>query len=190
MIESPIADMALPRFLAPHSKAFEFQGKGEIHYTILRDKLHRIARKIRSEMRTERTGEKRFGQVLTEILFEEKRYALGLLVERPHISPTYTRKGPPVQLEDAARGFRNAHKDVRERQGYLYVDVEREWTDYDKMVESFLKENKIEGLDLLSTHSVLSNQVLNVLYRCILPIEPDFEHKITRVKENGNTSVK
>jgi len=188
LLESPIPATKLPDWFIPHSAAYEFQGNKGIHYTILRDKLHSLARKIRFEMTSERTGEMRFGRVMTEILFDNGHYALGVLVERPQISSTYIRRGPPISIDDAAKHFREQHKNVKERDGYLYIKVKREWHTFTAMVEYLLKENEIEGLKQSESPTILSDKVLNVLYRYVLPIEPEFEEKITRVKEKENTS--
>lgn len=187
LLEAPIPTSPLPDWLKPNSKAYEFQAEKTIHYTILRDKLHRIARRIRSEMRYERTGEERFGRILSEIIFKDGRYALGILVEKPKISSSYTRRGPKISLKEAAKRFKESHQSAREEKGFLYIEVDREWTNYEKMLEVLLKENRIEGLHLLPSKSEVSDQVLNVLYRFILPIEPEFRERITRVKETENT---
>ena len=183
LIESPISSKDVPKWFDAHSKGYEFQKNKEIHYTILRDKLHRIARKIRTEMEFEKTGEKRFGQILTEIVFGNGQYALGVTVESPHISPTYIRKGPPIDLKDAASRFRKAHRNVSEIDGYLCIEAKREWTYFEDMLKVLLDEYQVEGLELLYSKNILSRQVLNVLFRCILPIEPEFKEKMTRVKE-------
>ena len=187
LVESPIPSKRTPDWFNAHSKAFEFQKTNEIHYTILRDKLYRVARKIRSAMEFENTGEERFGQILTEIIFHDGKYALGISVEKPKISSTYIRKGPPINLKDASSRFRETHSDVKEIDGYLCTKVKRDWILYEDMLRILLSEYQVKGLELLPSNGTLSSQVLNVLYRYILPIEPAFREKIARVKENKSS---
>ncbi len=183
-IESPIPSNKLPDWLENHSCVTEFQSDGEVHYTILRDKLHRLARKTVSEMSVERTGETRFGDVLAEVYFVDTRYALGMFVEVPEISKTFNRKGPPSTLKEAAKNFRNAHSDaVFEEDGFLYIRENRMWTSASRMFDSILENNPIDGLQVQNNETILSNQVLNVLYNYILPLEPEFKERITTVKE-------
>ncbi len=185
LIESPVPSDSLPQSLGNHIVVSEFQSDSKVHYTILRDKLHRLMRKIISEMKIERTGEARFGEILAEVYFEGNRYALGMLVENPIISKTFDRKGPPIALKEPAERFRNAHAETFESDGFLYVSEEREWTSLPIMFESLLKNNPIDGLEIKSNETILSNRVLNVLHKFILPLEPEFRELITRVKERN-----
>ena len=185
LIESPVPSDSLPESLGNHIVVCEFQSDGKVHYTILRDKLHRLMRKIISDMKIERTGESRFGEILAEVYFEDTRYALGMLVENPIISKTFDRKGPPISLKEPAERFRNAHAETFESGGFLYVSEEREWTSLPIMFESLLKNNPIDGLEIQSDETILSNRVLNVLHKFILPLEPEFRELITRVKKTN-----
>ncbi len=183
LLESPIPSGTIPEWFNANSRVYEFQSNEGIHYTILRDKLHRVSKKIKSELELEKTGEERFGQVLSEIVFREGAYALGITVEKALISPTFIRRGPPINLDEATSKFREVHKYAKEIDGYLCVEVKRDWTNFENMLNSLLKEYQVDGLELLSSKSILTDQVLNVLYRYILPIEPEFRNKMTRVKE-------
>jgi len=184
LIQAPISSEDIPSSVQNHSCVQEFEASGKVHYTILRDKLHRLARKIMQEMSFERTGESRFGEILTEVYFKDRRYALGLFVERPIIPATFNRRGPPVTRKDAVRKFREAHQDnVFERDGFLYVKEKRTWTSASKLFKSTIKKNTIKGLDIQNDRTILGNQVLRVLHDFILPIEPTFAERITRVKD-------
>ena len=182
LIEAQIPEEDLPKWLIPHSYAYEFVSDGTTHYTILRDKIHRMAKKLQTEMTNERTGEPRFGEVLTEVYFRDDLYALGLLIEHPKITQMYLRRGPPVHLETAAAEFILAHPGAIVVNGYLCSEETREWTRARSMIEDFLSNNPIEGLSQVAEQSVLTKQVLNVLYRYVLPIEPQFRERMTRVK--------
>lgn len=182
LIEAPIQDDGLPIWLRPHSFAFQFKSDGTTHYTILRDKIHRMAKRLQAEIACERTGEPRFGEAITEVYFRNDFYALGLLIERPRIARMYLRRGPPAHLETAAAEFRLAHPNAIVVDGYLCVEEEREWTDVNTMIEEFLRENPIEGLLRVPEEGLITKQVLNVLYKYVLPIEPLFHERMTRVK--------
>ena len=182
LIEKPVPDDNLPTWFKQHCLSYEFKSDGQTHYTILRDKIHRMARKLQTELSFERTGEPRFGEVLTEVYFHDDRYALGLLIEKCEIAQTYLRRGPPVHLDSASKEFRSAHQYTREIEGYLFVEEKRDWTYAPSIIEMLLRENPIDGLTLVTEESPLSKQVLNVLYKYVLPIEPKFREKITRVK--------
>lgn len=184
LIESPIPSSNIPKWFEKHCSVKEFKSDGKVHYTILRDKLHRLARKTISEMSEERTGEARFGEILAEVYFENTRFALGMLVESPIASTTFDRKGPPIALQEASAKFREAHGDaVFESDGFLYIREKRDWTNSSKLFEEILKNNPIEGLEIQNEKTLLSNQVLHILHDCVLPLEPEFEERITRVKE-------
>jgi len=182
LIEKPVPEDNLPAWIEPHSFSYEYKSEGETHYTILRDKIHRIARILQTQLAFERTGEPRFGEVLAEVYFKDDQYALGLLIEKPMITRTYLRRGPPIHLDAAVKEFRAVHHNVIAVDGYLCVEEEREWTSAPSMIEMLLQSNPIDGLTLVLEKGSISKQVLNVLYNYVLPIEPIFGEKITRVK--------
>ena len=184
LIEAPIPSEDLPIQIQKHACVKEFEANEKIHYTILRDKLHRLARRTAQDMSQERTGEPRFGEIMTEVYFRGKRYALGLFVEEPQISQIFERKGPPVERDEAVKNFRDAHPDeVFEKNGYLYFREKREWTNAQDLFESIMENNTIKGLNLQSDKTMLGNQVLRVLHDFVLPIEPVFAERMTRVKD-------
>ncbi|MHA1576083.1 MAG: hypothetical protein ACTSU3_01860 [Candidatus Thorarchaeota archaeon] len=183
LIESPIPSGNLPEWLSNHIAVSEFQSDGKVHYTILRDKLHRLVRKTISNMKVERTGEPRFGEILAEVYFEDSRFALGMFVESPMVSETFDRQGPPIALKEAVEKFRITHAETFESNGFLYVSEKREWTRSKDMFERILQDNPIDGLTIQSKKSITSNRVLNVLYEYVLPLEPEFKTRITRVKD-------
>jgi hypothetical protein len=184
IIESPIPSSPIPEKITKYAVVREFESDGTIHYTILRDKLHRLSRKVKLEMSTERTGEPRFGEILSEVYFEGSRYVLGMLIETPTATSSFHRKGPPVTLKDAAEKFRKSHSEgIFESDGFLYIKEKREWTIASKLFDHVIENNPIEGLKIRKDKTKLSNQVLHVLHDYILPIEPEFRERMTRVKE-------
>ncbi|MGY5859324.1 MAG: hypothetical protein RTU63_08135 [Candidatus Thorarchaeota archaeon] len=190
LVETPIPSDSLPSWIEKHTCVQEFQSDGKVHYTILRDKLHRLARKAIVEMATERTGEPRFGEILVEVYFDDTRYAMGMLVEIPNTSLTFDRKGPPVALKEASEKFRETHSaGVYERDNFLYIEENREWTSSTELFENIVSSNPIEGLEIQNGRTKLSKQVLRVLFDSVLPIETEFRERITRVKhEEKNPS--
>jgi len=170
LLEEEIPTDPLPNWLKPHSLAVEFQSKQTVHYTILRDKLYKVANKIVIQMEREGTGEKRFGKTLGEVYFEKTRYTLGFLVERGSISLEYDRKGPPIHMEKACREFSKANSNVFERQDHLWSKEKREFVSADVFLEHLIKEESIEGLERVQK-STVSDKVLNTLYRYVMQVE-------------------
>jgi hypothetical protein len=94
-------------------------------------------------------------------------------------------------LKDAVVKFKEAHSDdVFELDEFLYIREKREWTSPLKLFDNIVENNPIDGLEIQTDTTKLSNQVLHVLYDYILPIEPEFKERITRVKdEEKNQSM-
>ena len=183
MIEAPIPSDPLPDWLTNHAFAREFKSDGSRHYTILRDKLYRVAGKVQAELQDERTGEPRFGETLVEVVFEEDTYSIGFLIESPKISKEYLRRGPPVTLIEAAEEFRRSHPEVDQWDGYLWIKVEREWENPKELADMVLAKSTIKGLKQVTETSEVSQKALNILYKFILPLNQTFCRKITRVKD-------
>jgi hypothetical protein len=147
-----------------------------------------VAKKVQVSLQAERTGESRFGETLVEVYFEEDIFSIGLLVESPDISEDFIRRGPPIDLVEAADEFTKSHPNVEAMDGFLWTTEERQWRDPQKLVDKVLEDNPIQGLERVFTTGIVSQRVLNVLYRYILPIESSFLEKMTRVKD-GNLEI-
>jgi tRNA nucleotidyltransferase (CCA-adding enzyme) len=183
LLEAPIPGSPLPAAISSHAISYEFAATGGTHYTILRDKLYSLVKRTEALMTRERTGEPRFGDILTEVYFEGSRYAIGFLVERPEIEPFYLRKGPPADLEAAVHDFKKAHPTAFEADGHLWIQVKRDWSVASEMANHLLRQADVRGLAPAEEQSTASRKVLNVLYDFVLQIEPELRQKITRVKE-------
>jgi len=170
-LESPIPTGALPDWLVPHALAYEFASDGSVHYTILRDKLYRLARKVSLQLKRERTGESRFGNILTEVYFEDATFSIGFLVESPAAKESYERKGPPVGFTEGAKAFRRTHKEVSERDGFLWTIERREWTDAFALADNIVNRSPINGLTRSPDRGEVSARVLNALYLYAVPVE-------------------
>ncbi|MEE8181896.1 MAG: hypothetical protein V3T87_01125, partial [Candidatus Thorarchaeota archaeon] len=170
-LEKPIPTDTLPDWLVPHALAYEFASDGSVHYTILRDKLHRLARKVSIQLERERTGESRFGNILTEVYFEDATFSIGVLIESPAAEESYERKGPPVELTEGAKEFRRTHKEVSERDGFLWTIERREWTDAFALADNIVNRSPINGLTRSPDRGEVSARVLNALYLYAVPVE-------------------
>ncbi|MFX1604716.1 MAG: hypothetical protein ACFFDD_02305 [Promethearchaeota archaeon] len=183
LTESSIPTEALPDWLESRAFSREFKSDGSRHYTILRDKLYRVAKRVQSSLETERTGEPRFGETLVEVYFEKDRYSIGVLVENPDVSEHYVRRGPPTDLAEAVEEFRKSHSEAEERNGFLWTSERRQWREPQKLISDILEKNPVQGLVQVTDPTSVSKRVLNVLYRYILPIESSFLGKMAKVKE-------
>ncbi len=170
-LESSIPTANLPDWLVPHALAYEFTSDGSVHYTILRDKLYRLARKVSSQLKRERTGEPRFGNILIEVYFENAMFSIGFLIESPAAEESYERRGPPAELVEGAREFRSTHKEVSERDGFLWTIERRKWTDAFALADNIVNRNPINGLTHNPDRGIVSARVLNALYLYAVPVE-------------------
>lgn len=182
LLEKPIPIAKLPKWLEGHVIVFEFESDGETHYTILRDKLYRLATKALTQLKVERTGEPRFGMSLMEVYFEGENYAVGFVVERPEITEHYSRRGPPSDMVEASEEFKKKHPKAELKDGFYWITEKRLWTSASNMLEDFLLRNPVNSITSTQQTNV-SSRVLNVLEQNVLQIEPDLIQKITRVKD-------
>ena len=53
---------------------------------------------------------------------------------------------------------------------------------------NIIDNNPIDGLEIQTNKTKLSNQILHVLHDWVLPIEPEFKERITRVKDEEKNS--
>ncbi|MFQ5831780.1 MAG: hypothetical protein ACE5H4_03670 [Candidatus Thorarchaeota archaeon] len=173
LLEKPIPKTPLPLWFTKQALVHEFVSDGEVHYTVLRDKLHSLAKRIVSELQREPTGEDRFGEALSEVYFEGTRFAVGFLVEKTAISDDYERRGPPLDLPIAVDSFTEAHPNAFERDGHLWVLERRKWTRAKSLVDSLIEENSIEGLSPVAL-SDTSVRLQYVMQEYVLAVENEF----------------
>jgi tRNA nucleotidyltransferase (CCA-adding enzyme) len=174
LVEAEIPKSPIPKAIRNHALSFEFQSDRTAHYTVLRDKLHRLARRISSQLESEDTGEARFGKSLTEVYFEDDRFALGVIVESVLISEDYLRKGPPITMKDAAEKFVETHPTSFEESGHLWTRRTRKWTNAKELAESVVEQHSIKGLTLTAKGTAVSRRVLRTLHDYVMQIEKDF----------------
>ncbi|MHA1637338.1 MAG: hypothetical protein ACTSUB_04920 [Candidatus Thorarchaeota archaeon] len=169
IIEKPIPIEPLPLWFLDHTSVVEFVSDGTHHYTVVRDKLYRLGRKLSMELEKERSGERRFGDSLFEVYFEKDVFSLGIIVEDTTISPEFSRRGPPVGIIEAEKSFRNKHKEVFESEGYLWVTEMRKWTNAFELITQIVANIQIKGLVRKEVTSDVSKLLLNAIHRYILP---------------------
>jgi hypothetical protein len=170
-VERPIPSAPLPEWISGHALSYEMVSDGKVHYTILRDKLYHSVRRITQQLETEETGHPKFGRVLSEVLFDERSYAIGFLFERPHVDKSYARRGPPISIVQGSARFKSEHPNSYEKDGYLWHHVTREWTSAEDMAHSLLKKVRIRGLRAATEKTELSNQVENTLFQYVMQVE-------------------
>jgi len=168
LVESPIPSDLPPTWILPHFIPLQFKSDGTQHYTILRDKLYRLGRKIITAIERERGGENRFGTSVFEVYFEDDMYALGIFSEFPHILSHYPRKGPTLGLEEAEKEFRNTHSSAYEKDGFLWVDEKRKWTKLSEAVKDIVSKNPIEGLERVIAKDLVSERLRYVILKYVL----------------------
>ncbi|MGY5853430.1 MAG: hypothetical protein RTU92_07705 [Candidatus Thorarchaeota archaeon] len=173
VIEKPIPVDPVPEWFKKHVFTVEFVSDGSIHYTVLRDKIHKLAGKLRQVLEREPTGEERFGKIITEVVFEDSRFSMGIVTEHESISESFYQRGPPVHLTDAVEQFREAHQKVHEKDGFLWVERKRVSDSAVDYIQPLLKENPIKGIEITKAGATTSI-VLNVLFRYVLPVENEF----------------
>jgi tRNA nucleotidyltransferase (CCA-adding enzyme) len=115
-----------------------------IHYTINRDKLYSLGESIRANGEKEFSHTDRFGQIIFEVYFEDEnnQYNVAIYCEKPKISKTYTRKGPPIKEEKHVFNFKRKNPEYFEKQGYLWIETPREFISFSDFLNEFL-ENKL-----------------------------------------------
>ena len=184
-LEKTIPTTTLPVWLVPYALAYEFESDRSVHYTVLRDKLYRLARKIASQLNRERTGESRFGNILTEVYFEDTTFSIGFLIEKPVAEESYERRGPPAELAEGAKEFKKTHKEVSERDGFLWTIERREWTDAFALADNIVDRSPIDGLTRCPDRGIVTARVLNALYLYAIPVESILPEQWQGFKEQG-----
>ncbi len=106
------------------------------------------------------------------------QYALPADFETPEEDTTWLQF---ANAGDAAENFKIAHPEAYEKDTYLWVDEKRKWTSAWSLAGQMIDEYHIGGLSRVKAKSVVSERVLSVLFRYVLPTEPDFPHKEARV---------
>ncbi len=150
----------------------------EIHYTINRDKLYSLSESLKANGEKEFSHVERFGKIIYEVYFEEEndQYNVAIYCEKPKISETYIRKGPPITEEKHVVNFKKKNPEYFEKEGYLWVETTREFIEFSVFLKNFVK-NKIPDNFKISNissafHTLSSSgkKAIYILKNMILPL--------------------
>ncbi len=145
----------------------------EEHYTKFRDKLYSLMHKIISTSLREKTGEKRFQEVMGELIFDKKKsnYILAFYTKTPEISKKFLRKGPKITSEEHMIKFRKKHPDNFENEGFIWDWEERNEIYFVDFLKRKLNKEKISNLELIKIGSAEelnldegANRAMGLLY--------------------------
>jgi len=149
----------------------------EIHYTIIRDKLYSLGESIKASGDKEFSHNDRFGKIIFEVYFEDQlnEYNLAIYCEKPHISATYLRKGPPIKEKIHAKNFKNKNPEFLEKEGYLWVETKRSHIDFYQFLNDFISKKIPENLiitNLSNSYNARTSsgkKTIEILKNMVLP---------------------
>ncbi|MFX0083306.1 MAG: hypothetical protein ACFE94_16290 [Candidatus Hodarchaeota archaeon] len=149
----------------------------EIHYTINRDKLYSIGESIVDNGEKEYTHADRFGTIIFEVYFEDEadEYNIAIYCENPDISQTYIRKGPPIEESFHVNNFKKKNPDCFERDGYLWVETRREFNNFLKFLNYFIKSKIPDNFEIINiaksfkTIASSGKRAITILAEMVLP---------------------
>jgi len=123
-----------------------------VHYTIHRDKLYSLGDSIKANGEKEYSHAERFTNIIFEVYFEDKinEYNLAIFCEKPVISNTYIRRGPFIKDKFHADKFKAKNPDYFEKDGYLWCETKRKFTEFLNYLNNFIKNKKIDNLKLIN----------------------------------------
>ncbi len=124
----------------------------EIHYTINRDKLYSIGENIKANGEKEFSHAERFGKIEFEVYFEDdiEEYNIAIFCEKPKITKNYERRGPPIKEQNHAIKFKKKNPNFFERDKFLWIESEREYTEFLKLLMDFVKNKIPENLRVVN----------------------------------------
>ena len=149
----------------------------DIHYTINRDKLYSLGESIVANGEKEFTHAERFSKILFELYFKEEtdEYIIVFYCNKPHISQTYTRKGPPVKESFHANNFMKKNKNYFEKNGYLWVETKREFNNFLDFLNKFVTTKLPDNFQVLNISNSFNTQTqsgkkaITILTEMVLP---------------------
>jgi tRNA nucleotidyltransferase (CCA-adding enzyme) len=155
---------------------FENSNK-DIHYTINRDKLYSLGERIIKNGEKEPSHDERFSKILFEVYFEDdlEHYNLAIYCDKPHISETFFRKGPPVKEKTHANNFMRKNPSYFEKEGYLWVEKLREYKDFMVFLHNFIQKKIPENLKIINISNSLNvrtssgKKTIKILKTMVIP---------------------
>ncbi|MFX0133011.1 MAG: hypothetical protein ACFFDN_05125 [Candidatus Hodarchaeota archaeon] len=176
ILEADLYDKKDP--LLSHINIVELQNMNkEIHYTINRDKLYSLGESIKANGEKEFSHVERFGKIIFEVYFEDEKdnYNLAIYCEKPHISDTYFRKGPPIKEIKHVINFKRKNPGYIEKEGYLWVDTLREFNKFFDFLNEFVKNKIPDNFEVINistaynTKSSSGRKAITILKNMVLP---------------------
>jgi len=164
--------------LEPNYFVVEYKDETGWHYTKTRDKIYRYFTHLCQFLKSEQTGEPRFGPSTFEEVFEKDVFAVALHVANSSISPSYTRVGPPPRLDDAVRRFCDTHPSAYLRNGHYQVELSRSYSVAEEAIEAYLARHpvapKLHLLEATRAGTTLTGKrALWILKNGVLPFLDD-----------------
>ncbi|MFX1393754.1 MAG: hypothetical protein ACFFAH_09280 [Promethearchaeota archaeon] len=157
----------------------EFKSTNDsVHYTIHRDKLYSLGDSIKANGEKEYSHAERFKNIIFEVYFEDKinEYNLAIFCEEPNISTSYIRRGPPIEDKSHADKFKVKNSDYFEKDGYLWCETKRKFTEFLNYLNYFIKNKKIDNLKLINlsrsskVRTSSGKKTIYILEKMILPL--------------------
>jgi len=149
-----------------------------IHYTINRDKLYSLGESIKANGEKEFSHVDRFEKIIFEVYFKEEKnqYNIAIYCERPHISESYHRKGPPLTEQKHIINFKKKNPEYFEKEGYLWVETQREFNDFSLFLNQYIKNRIPENFRIINCSNAINaktisgKQAIYILKNIILPL--------------------
>jgi tRNA nucleotidyltransferase (CCA-adding enzyme) len=149
----------------------------KVHYTISRDKLYSLGDSIVANGEQEFSHAERFGKIIFEVFFDDLigEYNLAVYCSKPEISPTYPRRGPPIENKYHADKFKRKNKNYSIKSGYLWTETRREYSKFLDFLIDFVLKGIAENLEIINISqsydckTVTGKQTIYLLLNMILP---------------------
>ena len=112
-----------------------------------------------------------------EIYFEDtiKEYNIIIKCQNSKISATYLRKGPPVKEKNHSEKFKAKNPNYFIKDGYLWVEEKRKYTDFLIFLKDFIINRIPESLNLINISEAINSKTssakkaITVLKDMVLP---------------------
>jgi len=174
----------------PEFQVIEFRVEGNVHYTVIRDKLYSWATSTQKNARLENGREPRFQGTTFELYFrpDAPNYAVAFWTNTPQISIDFLRQGPAIVKSDAlnanglepsdVKKFLAKHPNAIISDGFYWIHQKRDFTDFTAFLINQLQERPVAdslvvtNLPSLTPNTLLGRQALFVLREMVLPYEP------------------
>lgn len=93
----------------------------------------------------------------------------------PQINPTFVRRGPPIKDYHHSKKFKSKNPNYIEKNGYLWVETQRDYSDFLQFLKDYIKDKIPEGLTLINiskankTQTKSAKKAITVLKHMVMP---------------------